>query len=149
MIRALAGVVVVFPLLVGMGSPSPEPNRPTVQDCPFEIDPDRIRGTFLGWLRVEMGQQLVHTRTWRDPDGDSARVELLEGPEGMQLYNKPKMNSYTLVWTPTRVELVAVVLRVTDDPRPGIPASSTGTILIQVVPPDRRAARGLCGGRPG
>jgi hypothetical protein len=146
--RVLTSVIVVLPLLLESGSPCPEPNLPAVRDCPFEFDPNLVVGQFLGWLRIEAGQQLVHTRTWCDPDGDPARAELLDAPEGMRLYSKPKIASYTLLWTPTRPQTVAVVLRVTDEPRSGEPASSTGTILIQVVAPGRRTAPGLCGGQP-
>lgn len=73
---------------------------------------------------------------------------LLGGPEGMRLYNKPRIGSYTLVWTPKRAGVFAAVVRVTDQPRSGEPAGSTGTILIQVVTPAGRAAPGLCGGPP-
>ena len=146
MIRVLAGAMVVLPLLLGGGAPSGEPNQPAIEDCPFEFDPSLVIGKFLGCLLAEAGRQFVHTRTWRDPDGDSARVKLLDAPDGMQLYNKTKMSSYTLVWTPTRPQIAAVVVRVTDQPFAGEPASSTGTILIQVVAPQRRASPGLCGG---
>ena len=148
MMRVLAGAMVVLPLLVGGGAPCPEVNRPAMEDCPFAFDPHLVVGQFLGWVCVEAGQQLVHTRTWCDPDGDTASAELLDAPEGMRLYNKPKMNSYTLVWTPKRAGVFAAVVRVTDQPRSGESAGSTWTILVQVVAPARRAAPGLCGGPP-
>lgn len=148
MARVLAAAIVVLPLLLGGGSPSAEANRPAIEDCPFEFDPSLIVGQFLGWVRIEVGQTLEHTRTWSDPDGDPARAELLDGPDGMRLYNKPKLSSYTLLWTPRRPQVAAAVVRVTDEPRSGEPLSSTGTILIQVVAPQRRSAPGACGGRP-
>jgi len=148
MMRVLAVGMVVLPLLVGGGAPCPEPNEPAMEDCPFAFDSHLIVGQYLGWVCVEAGQQLVHTRTWCDPDGDTASTELLDAPEGMRLYNKAKMNSYTLVWTPKRAGVFAAVVRVTDQPRSGEPAGSTGTILVQVVAPARRAAPGLCGGPP-
>lgn len=148
MARVLAVAIVVLPLLLGGSSPCPEPNLPAIDDCPFAFDPNLVVGQFLGWVRIEAGRQLVHTRTWCDPDGDPARAELLDGPEGMQIYNKPKLRSYTLVWTPRQPQVVAAVVRVTDEPRLGDPAGSTGTVLIQAVSPDGRTAPGRCGGRP-
>lgn len=148
MARVLTAAIVVLPLLLGGGLPSAEANRPAMEDCPFEFDPSLVVGQFLGWVRIEVGQTLEHTRTWSDPDSDPARAELLDGPDGMRLYNKPKLNSYTLLWTPKRPQVVAAVVRVTDEPRSGEPLSSTGTILIHVVAPARRTAPGACGGRP-
>lgn len=145
MIRVLAGTIIMLPLLLG-GATTSEPNVPAIEDCPFPVDPNLITGAFLGCLQVEVGPELVHTRTWSDPDGDSARVELLEAPEGMAIYNKPQLNSYTLVWTPTRSRIVPVVVRIADQPRAGKPAHATGTLLIQVLAPQRRTAGGLCGG---
>jgi hypothetical protein len=148
MVRMLAVAIVVLPLLVGGGVPSAEANRPAIEDCPFEFDPSLVVGQFLGWLRIEVGQTLDHTRTWSDPDGDPARAKLLDGPDGMRLYSRSKLNSYTLLWTPKQPQVVAAVVRVTDEPHTGEPLHSTGTILIQVVPAARRAAPGACGGRP-
>lgn len=148
MMRVLAVGMLVLPLLVGSGAPCPEPNEPVIEDCPFAFDSQLVVGQFLGWVCVEAGQTLDHTRTWCDPDDDPAKAELLDGPDGMRLYNKPKISSYTLVWTPKRAGVFAAVVRVTDEPRSGKPADSTGTILIQVVTPARRAAPGLCGGPP-
>ncbi len=145
MIRALAGTIIVLPLLLG-GATTSEPNITAIEDCPFPVDPNLITGAFLGCLQIEAGREFVHTRTWSDPDGDSARVELLDAPEGMAIYNKPQLNSYTLLWTPARPGIVPVVLRITDQPRSGQPAGATGTLLIQVISPQRRKAGGLCGG---
>jgi hypothetical protein len=145
MIRMLAATIIVLPLLLG-GATTSEPNSAAIEDCRFSVDPSLITGAFLGCLQVEVGRELVHTRTWSDPDGDSARVELLDAPEGMAIYNKPQLNSYTLVWTPTTPRIVPVVLRITDQPRAGKPAHATGTLLIQVLAPQRRTAGGLCGG---
>jgi hypothetical protein len=91
----------------------------------------------------------VHTRTWCDPDGDTVKVEIVRGPEGMKLINKPRITSYTLLWRPRQLTTTAVVLRATDNPTVGLPKSDVGTLLIQVVPPMKRARSGGCGGRPG
>jgi len=146
-VRVLAVAIVVLPLLL-RGAPCPEVNLPAMEDCPFAFGPSLIVGQYLGWIRVEAGRQLVHTRTWCDPDDDPARAELLAGPDGMRLFNKPRISSYTLVWTPKRAGVFAAVVRVTDEPRSGEPAGSTGMILIQVAAPARRVAPGLCGGPP-
>jgi len=148
MMRVLAVGMLVLPLLVGGGAPGPEVNGPAMEDCPFAFDLELVVGQFLGWVRVETGQTLDHTRTWCDPDGDPAGAGLLDAPDGMRLYNKPKISSYTLVWTPKRAGVFAAVVRVTDEPRSGEPAANAGTILVQVVAPARRVAPGRCGGPP-
>jgi hypothetical protein len=139
-------MVVLLPLLVGTSTRSPEPNRPAVEDCPFPVDPNLVVGKLLGWVTIEVGQELGHTRTWYDPDGDSARVEVLRGPEGLTLINRPKIASYTLLWKPRHPMTTAIVVRVTDSPALARPKSDTGTLLVQVVPPRRRFAPGRCGG---
>jgi hypothetical protein len=146
MARVLASTIVLLPLLVGTSIRCPEPNYPSIEDCPFAIDPNAIVGKFLGWISIEVGQELAHTRTWCDPDGDLAVVEILQGPKGLELINRPKTASYTLLWKPRRPMLAAVVLRVTDKPAQARPKSDTGTILVRVVPPRKRLAPGRCGG---
>jgi len=146
MARALASMVVLLPLLVGTSTRQTEPHYSAVEDCPFPADPNLVVGRLLGWLRIETGQKLVHTRTWHDPDGDPARVEVLRGPEGLTLINRPKTASYTLLWTPRHPMTTAIVLRVTDKPTLGRPKSDTGTLLVQVLPPRKRFAPRLCGG---
>lgn len=146
MARVLVGMVVLLPLLLGTKPPCPEPNRPPIADCPFAVDPNLVVGKLLGWVSIEVGQELAHTRRWCDPDGDSAVVEILHGPRGLELVNRPKTASYTLLWKPRRPMTATVVLRVTDKPAQGRAKSDTGTILVQVLPPRRRVAPGLCGG---
>ncbi|MBN2133876.1 MAG: hypothetical protein JW741_30520 [Sedimentisphaerales bacterium] len=146
MARTLASMVVLLPLLVGTSRRCPEPNYPTVEDCPFPVDPNLVVGKLLGWVRLEAGQPLVHTRRWCDPDGDPARVKVLQGPEGLELINRPKTASYTLLWTPRHPMTTAIVLRVTDEPTLARPKSDTGTLLVQVLPRRKRFAPGLCGG---
>jgi hypothetical protein len=152
MMRGLMGVIVLLPLLVGSASRCPEPNYPALKDCPFPVDPHLVQGRLLGWIRVEVGQELIHTLTWCDPEGDAATVEILAAPEGVQLVNRPKTFSYTLLWTPRVPGVSAIVVRVTDKPDAARPASSIGTVLVQAVPQGRRlglspAPRG-CGGQP-
>ena len=149
MMRTLMSVAIVLPLLIGTDRPNPDPDTPAIEDCPFEVDPNMVVGKLLGWARVEVGQQLAHTRTWSDPDGDSARVEIVSGPEGVKLINKPRITSYTILWRPTHPMTTAVVVRVTDRPVTGQPESQTGTLLVQVVPATKRRAPGLCGGPSG
>ncbi len=146
--RILAGVIVLLPLVIGSSEPCPEPNYPSVQECPFPIDPNLVTGKLLGWLRVEVGRALTDTRVWCDPDGDPAVVEVLSGPEGVKLVNRPKTGSYTILWTPRQPMTTALVLRVTDNPGRGEAKSDTGTILIQVLPPQSRRAAKPCGGQP-
>jgi len=148
MARTLASMVVLLPLLVGTSRRCPEPNYPAVEECPFPVDPNLVVGKLLGWITIEVGQELGHTRTWCDPDGDPARVEVLRGPEGLKLINRPKTASYTLLWRPRHPMTAAIVLRVTDRPTLARPKSDTGTLLVQVVPPRKRFAPGLCGGPP-
>ena len=149
MARWLAGMVILMPLLIGSNPPGPKADSPYLGDCPFEVDPKLVVGRLLDCIQVELGEQFVHTRTWYDPDGDPAEVKLLDGPEGIQLINRPKVASYTILWKPTQLMTAAIVVEVTDEPRNGVPKSDTGTLLVQVVPRGRSVASGGCGGRPG
>jgi hypothetical protein len=147
MMRWLASAAVVVPLLIG-GVPCPEPNYPDIRNCPFPVDPNLVVGRLLDCVRLEVGQPFTQTRTWCDPEGDPARAEILAGPAGVQIINKPKIRSYTLLWTPRQPMIAAIVVRVTDEPAHGQPKSADGTILIQVVPRGQRPAPRLCGGPP-
>ena len=146
--RRMIGLLILLPLLVGNKSPCPEPHPPRIEDCPFEVDPNLVVGGLLGWVRVELGQDLVHTRTWCDPQGDPARAEIVSAPEGVQIVDRPRISSYTLIWTPTQVGVYALVVRVTDDPPAGQPKSTTGTVLVEVVPRGQRSAPRGCGSPP-
>jgi len=148
--RWILALSILLPLLVGSNIPAPQPNYPRIEDCPFPVDPNLVVGRLLGWMRVELGKEIIHTRTWSDPNGDLATVEIVSSPEGVKLVNKPKTGSYTIFWTPRQIMTTAIVVRVTDDPRSGKPKSDTGTILVQVVPPGRRAVSrgGGCGSPP-
>ena len=148
MARTLMGLVVVVPLLIGTNGPCPKPNYPAIENCPFPVDPNLVEGKLLGWLRVEVGKQLAHTRPWCDPDGDSAVVEILDAPEGVKIINKPRIASYTLLWRPARPTITAIVVRITDRPITGQPESDIGTLLVQVVPATKLSAPRLCGGQP-
>jgi hypothetical protein len=147
MIRWLASVAVVAPLLIG-SSPCPEPNTIDIRSCPFAADPSLVVGRLLDCVCLEIGQPFMQTRTWCDPEGDPARAEILAGPEGVQIIDRPKTSSYTLLWTPRQPMIAAIVIRVTDEPAHGEPKSADGTILIQVAPRGRRPAPRLCGGPP-
>ncbi|MEN6576628.1 MAG: hypothetical protein ABFD90_09815 [Phycisphaerales bacterium] len=141
-------MLILLPLLVGGKTEVSAPNYPNLMDCPFEVDPNLVVGKLLGWVRVELGKELIHTRPWYDPNGDLARVEVVSGPAGVRIVNRPKTNSYTLFWTPKEVQTCAIVVRVTDAPRTGEPKSDTGTILVQVVPRGKHLAPRGCGGPP-
>lgn len=146
--RLLAGIIVVLPLVLGAGAPRPQSDYPSVEECPFSVDPNLVEGRLLGWVRIEVGKSLTHTRTWYDPDGDEAMVEIVKGPPHARIVNRPKVGSYTILWTPREPGTVAIVLRVTDKPRTGLPKSDTGTILVQVRPRGKHPAPRLCGGPP-
>ena len=146
--RWCIGVAILLPLLVGGNPPCPRPKRPSLADCPFPADPNLVQGTLLACLRLEAGRKFTHTRTWCDEEGDPAQARLVSAPAGMELIDKPKINSYTLLWTPTEPMTAAVVIEVTDRPLDRQPQSSLGTILVQVVPRGRRLAPSGCGGRP-
>ncbi len=145
--RWLASAAVVVPLLIGGSgrSPCPEPNTPDIRDCPFPADPGMVVGKLLACVRVEAGQPFTMTRTWCDPEGDPARAELLAAPEGVQIIDRPKTSSYTVLWTPRQIMTAAIVVQVTDQPAHGQPKSSTGTILVQVVPRGQHAVGKGCG----
>lgn len=150
--RQFAGLLILLPLLVGSNAPCPEPKYPRIEDCPFQADPNLVVGKLLGWVRIELGKELVYTRTWCDPNGDPAKVGIVSGPDGLRIVNRPKTGSYTIFWTPRQIQTCAIVVQVTDDPRDGKPMSDTGTILVQVVPRGQRLAtkpapKG-CGGPP-
>ncbi len=147
-IRRLLCMLVTLPLLVGAGKPCPEPRHPDIRDCPFSADPNLVAGVLLDWVQLEVGQSFTYTRTWCDPEGDPAQAEVVSGPEGLQIVNKPKINAYTLLWLPKAPTTTAIVVRVTDRPAQGDPNSATGTILVQVVPRGRRPAPRQCGGQP-
>ena len=132
--RWLVSMVILLPLLVGGTPRRTEPNYPRLEDCPFPADPNLVVGKLLACVRVELGQPMIHTRTWHDPDGDPAQVKILNAPPGVRIVNRPRTGSYTILWTPTRLQTCAIVVQVTDQPTHGRPRSDTGTILIQVVP---------------
>jgi hypothetical protein len=140
--------MILLPLLVGGVPQRAEPNYPRLEDCPFPVDPNLVVGKLLACVRVELGQPMIHTRTWYDPDGDPAQVKILKGPEGARIINRPKTGSYTILWTPRQIMTTAIVVQVTDQPSHGRPKSDTGTILIQVVPRGQRLAPRGCGGPP-
>lgn len=144
--RWMLALSILLPLLVGSHAPAPQPDYPRIEDCPFPADPNLVVGKLLGWARVELGKELIHTRTWSDPNGDLAKVEIVSGPDGARIVNKPKTGSYTIFWTPRQIMTAAIVVRVTDDPLSGEPLSDTGTILVQVVPQGQRAAASRGGG---
>lgn len=146
--RWFVSMVILLPLLVGGVPQRAEPNYPRLEDCPFPVDPNLVVGKLLACLRVELGQPMIHTRTWYDPDGDPAQVKILKGPEGARIINRPKTGSYTILWTPRQIMTTAIVVQVTDQPAHGRPKSDTGTILIQVVPRGPRLAPRGCGGPP-
>jgi hypothetical protein len=148
MMRWLASMMTLLPLLVGRAAPRTEPNYPRLEDCPFAVDPNLVVGRLLACVQVEVGRQLIHTRTWSDPEGDPAEVRILKAPQGVQIVNRPKVHSYTILWTPTRIETTAIVVEATDQPARGKPASSVGTILVQVVPHGQPPAPRGCGGPP-
>ena len=148
MVRWLASAMILLPLLVGSSAPRTEPKYPRLEDCPFAVDPNLVVGKLLAWVRMEVGRQMIHTRTWSDPEGDPADVKILKAPQGVQIINRPKVRSYTILWTPTQTMTTAIVVQVTDRPARGQPASSTGTILVQVVPRGQRPAPRGCGSPP-
>ncbi len=142
--RILVGVVILLPLVVGSG----QRDLPGAAECPFSFDPNLVEGRVLGWLRGGVGRPITHTRTWSDPDGHEAVVEIIKGPTRARVVNRPKTGSYTILWTPPEPGTTAIVVRVSDKPRTGQPKSDTGTILIQVLPRQARPAPRLCGGPP-
>lgn len=146
--RWLVSMAILAPLLVGGNPRQAEPNGLRLEDCPFAVDPNLVVGRLLACLRVEVGQSLMHTRTWYDPDDDPAQVRILQGPAGARIVNRPKTTSYTILWTPRQIQTAAIVVQVTDRPAHGKPLSDTGTILVQVVPPEHRLAPQACGGSP-
>lgn len=146
--RALAGILILLPLAVGATTEPRASEGASAQTCPFSFDPNLVEGTLLGWLVVEVGQSIYHTRTWSDPDGDEAMIEMVKGPQNAFLVNRPKTHSYTILWTPQQPQTTAIVLRITDNPPSGEPLSVTGTLLIQVVPSQPSLTRSPCGGRP-
>lgn len=146
--RWLASAVVLLPLAAGGPIPCPEPNYPNIRNCPFPVDPNVVQGRLLGWVCLEIGESLRYTRTWCDAEGDPAEAEILAGPDGVQIVNKPKTSSYTLLWTARQAMTTAIVIRVTDQPARGEPKSSVGTILVQVVPRGRHVAPKGCGSPP-
>ncbi|MCU0913692.1 MAG: hypothetical protein MUC88_03905 [Planctomycetes bacterium] len=149
MLRGLVSTLVLLPLVVGGTTTQREPNYPRLEDCPFLVDPNLVVGKLLACVRVEVGQPLIHTRTWQDPEGDPAAVRIVKGPEGVRIVNRPRLNSYTILWTPQQVMTAAIVVQVTDAPAVGRPESDVGTILVQVTPRGRRGAPPHgCGGPP-
>ncbi len=145
--RWLISIMVVLPLLMG-SSKSPEPGYTSLKDCPFTVDPSLVVGKFLGCVRLTVGQNLVRTLTWQDAEGDPADVELIAAPQGVQLVNKPRTSSYTLLWTPKQPMTAAIVVRVTDKPHGAKPQSATGTLVVQVVASKPLLAPKGCGGQP-
>ena len=148
MMRWFASMMTLLPLLIGSAAPRTEPNYLRPEDCPFAVDPNLIVGKLLACVQVGVGQRLIHTRTWSDPEGDPAEVKILKAPQGVRIINRPKIHSYTIWWTPTQIETAAIVVQATDQPARGKPASSVGTILVQVVPHGQRPAPRGCGGPP-
>jgi hypothetical protein len=148
MMRWLASMMTLLPLLVGSAALRTEPNCPRLKDCPFAVDPNLVEGKLLACVQVQVGRQLIHTRTWSDPEGDPADVKILKGPPGVQIVNRPKVHSYTILWRPTQIMTTAIVVQATDRPARGQPASSVGTILVQVIPRGQHPAPHGCGSPP-
>jgi hypothetical protein len=146
--RIAAGILVILPLLVGGSPPATTLNSIGAAACPFAYDPNLVEGRLLGWLQVEVGRSITHTRTWYDADEDEGFAEIVKGPPRARLIYRPKVRSYTILWTPQEPQTTAVVVKVTDKPQTGVPKSDTGTILIQVLPHQRRQAPRFCGGPP-
>lgn len=146
--RWLMNAVVLLPLLVGGNTRCPAPEYPDLESCPFPAAPNLIQGVLLGWVRLEVGQKLTHTRTWCDEEGDPADAELVSAPDGVRLINKSKVSRYTLLWTPTQPMTAAIVVRVTDKPLDRPSKSNVGTILVQVVPRGTHFAPKGCGSPP-
>jgi hypothetical protein len=146
--RWFASAMILLPLLAGGSIRCPEPDYPDIRECPFPVDPNLVVGKLLGWVRLEVGRELIHTRTWCDAEGDPATVKILDGPKGVKLINKPRTSSYTLLWTPKQPTTTAIVVQVTDKPASGQPKSDTGTLLVQVVPRGQHLIPTGCGGRP-
>ncbi|MBP7051246.1 MAG: hypothetical protein KBE65_09540 [Phycisphaerae bacterium] len=146
--RSTVVFLVLLPLLIGGAADRPQSYYPNIEDCPFPVDPNLVVGRLLGWVRVGLGEELIHTRAWYDPNGDLARVDVVSGPDGVQIVNRPKAGSYTLLWKPTEVQTCAIVVRVTDMPPAGQAKSDTGTLLVQVVPRGNRPTHRACGGPP-
>jgi hypothetical protein len=146
--RWFTTVMILAPLLVGGSTPptAPSPSKP--EECPFAFDPNLVVGRLLACVRVEVGQPMIHTRTWHDPDGDPATVSILHGPEGARIVNRTRAGSYTILWTPRQIQTCAIVVQVTDQPARGKPKSDVGTIVVQVVPHGSRSAPHGCGGPP-
>ena len=144
--RALGGIVFLMPLVLGVGAASRALDEVSIETCPFPIDPNMVEGKLLGWIVIEAGRSITHTRTWHDPDGDEATVEIVKGPEHARIVNRSKIGSYTILWTPQQPQTTSIVVRATDKPRLGQPQSATGTLLIQVLPPRRILTRSPCGG---
>jgi hypothetical protein len=144
--RWFTSMVILLPLLVGSVPRQAEPSGQQPGDGPFPVDPNLVVGRLLACVRVEVGQPLLHTRTWRDPDGDPATVTILHGPPGVRIVNRPQTGSYTILWTPTQIQTCAIVVQVTDQPAKGKPKSDVGTIVVQVVPRRSRLAPHGCGG---
>ena len=67
MMRWLAGMMTLLPLLVGSAAPQTEPNGLRLENCPFAADPNLVVGKLLACVQVEVGRRLIHTRTWSDP----------------------------------------------------------------------------------
>ena len=147
--RTLIALIVLLPLLVGNEPNCPEPDYPRIEDCPFEVDPGLIEGVFLGWLRTELGREMDYTGTWCDENGDLVVLEILDGPPALTLINRSRTASYTLLWTPTRLGVQRIVIRITDKPAIALPESNVGTILLEVVPARHALGPRVCGGQPG
>lgn len=147
-VRALAGIIFLLPLWLGASSPGETSRDVDAEACPFAFDPNLVEGKLLGWIVVEVGRSIKQTRTWSDPDGDDAMVEIVKGPRNALLVNHPKTSSYTIRWTPQRPQTTSIILRVTDNPSSGVPQSVTGTLLVQVTEPHRDMPPRLCGGAP-
>jgi hypothetical protein len=148
MMRWLISMAILLPLAIGGGLRRAEPNYPKLEDCPFAADPNLVVGKLLACLQVELGQRMIHTRMWYDPEGDPVEVRILKGPEGVQIVNRPKTGSYTILWTPRQVMIAAIVVQATDQPVRGRPGSDTGTILVQVLPGRQRLVPRGCGAPP-
>ena len=72
--RRIAGLLILLPLLIGGEAPHPEVHYPDIKDCPFEVDPNLVEGKLLGWVRVELGKELIpHPELVRSERGSRPR----------------------------------------------------------------------------
>lgn len=98
---------------------------------PFEYDPNAVVGVLLDVEEVTAGKY-NRTGLYCDPEGDPVRVELLAGPDGMQVTQDSQAKTWTIAGD-VPVGVTAIIVRAIDAPANADPNWVVATVLVHAA----------------